>query len=151
MELYEHLVMGFLTTSGDVFVAPQYSITADEKSEWSCPDFVALDFHDRTVWVVEVSTSYDHATLKAKVIGRAEQWGTGLRDQLDRLGVAVDWPLRFLVFVRKDAAAKLSSTFAPNEDVTVVCLDSLGSPWDWKDRRRPLSERLKTLATTRLR
>ena len=145
MELYEHLVMWFLTTSGDVFLAPQYSIAGDDGREWSCPDFVALDFHEKIVWVVEVSTSYDHVTLRAKIAAREKQWNERLRGQLERLGVAAGWKTRVLAFVRNDAATKLSALFAQNVDVTVACLDSLGAPWTWTDRRLSLSERVKSL------
>ncbi len=47
MDLYEHLVLQYLTKDAHKFVSPQYSISGPTGGEWSCPDFVALDFHKR--------------------------------------------------------------------------------------------------------
>jgi hypothetical protein len=52
MDLFEQLVLGYLAKNPYVFVSPQYSIKADNGSEWSCPDLVALDFKTQTVYVV---------------------------------------------------------------------------------------------------
>ena len=57
----ETLIGTYLTRGGRVFIVPQYSIppSPDSKGEWSCPDFVALDFErePREVVVVEVTTA----------------------------------------------------------------------------------------------
>ncbi len=43
MDVFEQMVMGYLTRSGNVFVCPLYSIEQD----WSCPDSALLIFHRR--------------------------------------------------------------------------------------------------------
>lgn len=40
MDVFETLVMQYIARQSHVFISPQYSID----DEWSCPDFVALDF-----------------------------------------------------------------------------------------------------------
>lgn len=54
---FESLVMSYLASQG-LFLSPQFSIK-DGDEEWSCPDFVALDFRKREIQVVEVTTSYN--------------------------------------------------------------------------------------------
>lgn len=64
--MFEQMVMGYLTRSGNVFVCPLYSIEQD----WSCPDFVALYFSQKMFWVVEVSAARDIAVPAGKIIDR---------------------------------------------------------------------------------
>ncbi len=48
--LYEAIVMGYLTSRGNRFCCPQYSVkSADGKPDWRCPDFLVLDFDLRRV------------------------------------------------------------------------------------------------------
>jgi hypothetical protein len=56
--VYEELVAEFFTRDPYVFINEQYSIKDSAGREWSCPDFVALNFRDRIVSVVEVNTAY---------------------------------------------------------------------------------------------
>jgi GAF domain-containing protein len=50
MDLYEQAVMWYVVSSGQRFICPQFSIPSDTGGEWSCPDFVALDFQAKTVY-----------------------------------------------------------------------------------------------------
>ncbi len=109
VELYEHIVLAYLTKDAFVFVSPQYSIRGD-KGEWSCPDLVALNFRDRRVAVVEVSTAWNPKSLREKVQNRDAQWITRLRDQLRALNVIdAAWTFEVQLFVRSQP----SKTSAP--------------------------------------
>ena len=80
MDMYEELAMMHLTRNGkaNVFVCPQYDIDG----RWASPDFVALDFESKTVWVVEVSGAASLAKLLKKVRDRERQWFEKLRQAL---------------------------------------------------------------------
>ena len=107
MDLYEHLVLQYLTKDAHVFVSPQYSIRGDTGGEWSCPDFVALNFRDKIVSVVEVSSASDPQSLRARVASRDVQWINRLREQLERNRVVdATWKYYVAVFIRRDAERK---------------------------------------------
>lgn len=129
MELYEHIVMAYLTKDPYVFVSPQYSIRKDGH-EWSCPDFVALNFKEKRVVVVEVSTAYDTKSLHEKVEKRESQWISPLREQLIDLKVIDEkWTFEVQVFIRKDAARHF--VYDGKSGVKITILEELGPPWDW--------------------
>jgi hypothetical protein len=89
--LAEQVIAIFLTQGGKVFIAPSYNIqpiAGSKSSLWSCPDFVALDFGEREVVVVEVSTASDAGSIIKKVTDREKQWFGPLRAQFKTDGVA---------------------------------------------------------------
>jgi Holliday junction resolvase-like predicted endonuclease len=133
MELYEHIVMAYLTKDPFVFVSHQYSIR-NEKSEWSCPDFVALDFRNRRVAVVEVSTAWNTKSLLEKVENREVQWIDKLRRQLlDQKIIDQQWKFEIEVYVRKHAVPSFKSIPATTSTpIKVAALEDIGSPWDWQ-------------------
>ena len=133
MELYETIVLWYLTKDAHTFVSPQYSIRGDHGREWSCPDFVSLNFCTKTVSIVEVSTAYDPAALIRKVQNRDNQWIARLKDQLMRNRVVDEtWKdYRVHVFVRRGAAEQLQAAIAGAQDVQITMLDDLPPPWEW--------------------
>jgi hypothetical protein len=89
--LAEELIAIFLTRGGNVFIAPQYSIPLPgSKGEWSCPDFVALDFGKREVIVVEVTTASDCSAIIEKAKDRESHWFELLRAKLAADNVVTD-------------------------------------------------------------
>jgi hypothetical protein len=134
--LFELLLATYLTRGGKVFIAPNYSIPAlNSKDEWSCPDFVALDFERHEVVVVEMTTGANADAIIAKATDREKQWFEPLRAKLKDDGVANDWPLRFLGFVRKTNLEKTQKAFADATDVTVIAIEDATFPWDYWTRR----------------
>lgn len=131
MELYEHIVMAHLTKDRFVFVSPQYSIQSED-SEWSCPDFVALDFRNRCVAIVEVSTAWNTTSLREKTKNREDQWIDKLRCQLLHEKVIDEqWTFEVRVYVRKHAIPSFESIPPTGTPIRVIDLDSIGAPWDW--------------------
>lgn len=133
MELFEEFVLAYLTKDKHVFVNPQYSIM-DEFSggEWSCPDFLVLNFKDKKVSVVEVSTGYDLNSLVEKVNNREIHWFDKLRKQLVRHNVIDDgakWDFGIQIFIRKEREKCFKEKVALQEAVEVMCLEDLGFPW----------------------
>lgn len=82
---FEAVVMQYLAAKG-LFLSPQFSIR-DGGREWSCPDFVALDFRQLEIQVIEVSAAYAIHRLVEKLRNCEEQWFKRLRPQLVALGV----------------------------------------------------------------
>jgi len=138
MDLFEELVMFKLTRNPHVFVSPQYSVMDESGKEWSCPDFVLLNFRSRTVSVVEVNTAADPKGLEQKVADRQKQWFTKLRSQLERNAVVdASWALRIDVFIRHQAVPKFKETFGQENDVSIHNLDEIGFPWHWEWSSHP--------------
>ncbi len=132
MDISEHLVLMYLTKDGHVFVCPQYSIRIGGGAEWSCPDFVALDFHRRAVLVVEVSAADAPKRLLEKVLARENQWVSRLKDQLELNQVVGDgWDYRTYVFIRANVEPWFRKSLGSCADVTVTTLESIGLPWSW--------------------
>jgi hypothetical protein len=128
--LAEQLIATYLTRGGKVFVCPSYSI----KNDWSCPDFVALDFDKHEIIVVEVTTAYDIDALLAKVEDRDKQWFAPLRAQLNADHIAESWDTRFLGFVRRDRLDKALRTVSAH-DVKFVAIEDTTFSWDYWKRR----------------
>jgi hypothetical protein len=142
MDLYEHLVLQYLTKDAHVFVGPQYSIRGDTGGEWSCPDFVALNFRDKIVLVVEVSSASDPQSLRARVASRDIQWINRLREQLERNRVVdASWNKYHVeVFIRRDAERKFREAIGAANNVVIHILEDLGAPWTWRRSYLPIQE-----------
>ncbi len=134
LEIYEHTVLAYLTKDPFVFVSPHYSICGDQ-GEWACPDLVALNFRERRVSVVEVSTAWNPRSLREKVRDCNKQWITRLRDQLRDLDVVVDsWQFDVQLFVRRAAVQAFEQRVAgigAGVEIRVKALEDLGAPWEW--------------------
>lgn len=141
LDLYEHLVLQYLTKDAHVFVSPQYSIRGDTGGEWSCPDFVALNFRDKIVSVVEVSSASDPQSLRARVASRDVQWINRLREQLERNRVVdATWKYYVGVFIRRDAELKFRAAIGTADNVVIHILEDLGAPWTWTRSYLPIQE-----------
>ena len=127
MDMYEELAMMHLTRNGkaNVFVCPQYDIDG----RWASPDFVALDFESKTVWVVEVSGAASLAKLLKKVRDRERQWFEKLRQALRPKVVDDSWRFQVMLYIRSDAAKRSSKTLGDLADVKIRVFEKNGFPW----------------------
>jgi len=133
MDLFEELVLGYLAKDPYIFVSPQYSIKAENGSEWSCPDLVALDFRTPAIYVVEVSSASNVKRLAEKVADLQNQWVEKLKTQLLRHKVVgKDWPVVVRVFIRKQYKEQFFKIVGDRPDVHVECLEDIAFPWLWK-------------------
>lgn len=127
---FEALVMHYLAAQG-LFLMPQFAVS-DGGGEWSCPDFVALDFRAHEVQVVEVTTAYDVSGLVEKIQNRETQWFQRLTPQLIALGIPVsDWNNIVRVFVRKDRHGSINAKVSNSRDVRIETLEDIAFPWKW--------------------
>lgn len=128
----------YLTLDGQAFIAPQYSIWLDtrRKADWSCPDYVVLDFRHKHVVVVEETKAFRPEKLIGKVIGRGEQWYSRLSAFLVRQNVvSEDWHIRCLLVMRSDIIEKYKSQLKDQLDVSFLTLEDCSFPWKFHDRR----------------
>lgn len=127
---FEALVMHYLTAQG-LFLAPQFSVS-DSGGEWSCPDFVALDFRAHEVQVVEVTAAYDVGGLIEKIQDPETQWFRRLIPQLIALGIPVSgWNNIVRVFVRKDRHESIKAKVSNSREVRIGSLEDIAFPWRW--------------------
>jgi len=130
--IYEVAVMHFLTRMGDTFLCPQYPIKGEKGSVWSAPDFVALNFTEKAIWIIEVSSASDVGSLKKKVADRDKQWILRLKDQLARIEPTVqNWPIVVKVFVR-DANKSKFENLSGETKVLPQSLESVMCNWKWE-------------------
>jgi hypothetical protein len=133
--LAEQVVGTYLTQGGKVFICPSYSIKYNG-NEWSCPDFVALDFDKQEVVVVEVTTASNVSSILSKIQDRDQQWLLKLREQLTADHIAEGWDTRVLCFVRRENLKKAEREFDGIEKVTFAAIEDATFSWDyWKERK----------------
>lgn len=135
--LAEQLIATYLTRGGKVFIAPQYSIPASGgNGDWACPDFVALDFENREIIVVEVTVASNVSNILSKINDRQSRWFEPVRAKLseDKI-VENDWKIRVLVFVRKSQLEKARKQLSGEPDVSFYAIEDATFDWDyWTDR-----------------
>ena len=134
--LAEQVVATFLTRGGKVFIVPQYGIPSPgSKGDWSCPDFVALDFEKREVVVVEVVSGADIGPITTKAKDREKQWFGPLRQKLEADGVVSGWDIRFLGFVRQQNLETARAASVGQDRVAFAAIERATFSWDyWEDR-----------------
>lgn len=127
---FESLVMQYLASQG-LFLSPQFSIR-DNGQEWSCPDFVALDFRKQEIQVVEVTAASNISDLIKKIQNREEQWFRRLKPQLVALDIPVaEWQNIVRVFVRQDCYDHIKSKVENMPDVIVEVIEDIAFSWKW--------------------
>src|ERR1700733_9880130 len=133
MDLYEDLILQYLTKDAHMFVSPQYSIEGPPGTEWSCPDFIALGFREKRVSIVEVSSASNPRSLLERVKNRDRQWIERLKNQLLRNGVVDQlWKnFRVELFIRRSAADRFRKELKDAQDVVIYIIEELGAPWEW--------------------
>jgi hypothetical protein len=132
MDVFEEAVLKYLCGNRNRFVSSQFSIPCTTGGgTWSCPDFIALDFSDSTVYVVEV-TIKDPKDACSKIENRETQWLGPLRDHLKKLNpMFADWRYHVTLFVREEEVARAQRILSAVPDASVISLDKAVFPWRW--------------------
>jgi hypothetical protein len=111
--------------------------TNEGKGDWRCPDFVVLDFEDRKVIVVEVTTAWSIRPFIAKAIELHDEGMPRLRQQLMTSVGSVfpkieSWETKIQLFVREDRAADLRKALENRgNQFDVVTLEEAFRRWKW--------------------
>lgn len=128
----------YLTLDGRAFMAPQYSISADTQkvSDWSCPDYVVLDFRHKQIVVIEETTASRPVKLIGKVIDRGAQWYTRLASFLVQQEIVpANWHIRCLLIMRSEVIERYKTQFTNQPDVDFLALEDCSFPWKFYENR----------------
>src|SRR5208337_815692 len=106
--IWEQAVETYLAIDRGVFLNPQYLI--GEPGVWEAnPDFLALSFPDKTVWMVEVTKAPRHSLFQ-KISSFEVDYAPRIRDQLVRHTVIPSdgpWEIGLWLFVPRDWQADM--------------------------------------------
>ncbi|MGB6485225.1 MAG: hypothetical protein WBE86_17245 [Candidatus Acidiferrales bacterium] len=132
MNPVEQLVLEYLCRAPFVFANPQYSIKNQMGQEWSCPDFVTLNFREKIVSVVEVSVAASETTLLKRLLECETRWLQPLKAQLAKDSmVASGWSYQLEIFARRPVCEKLRREFRSEVKAEFRNLEDLGFYWQW--------------------
>jgi len=102
MDIYEEAVLNYITSNNSRFVNPQFNIEWDSKNKigGTLPDFVVMDFSNKTIYIIEVTKAYDIAKLLSKVEQRQTGWIEPIKKLLDNS--FRNWQYHVTLFLRDD-------------------------------------------------
>jgi hypothetical protein len=139
MNLLEEAVLEYLTHEGDLFVCPQYRATGGN------PDFVALNFTQHRVEVVEVSSAYTLTRLNNKL--KETAWVDAVYQKLKTTQVIDDsWRLVLRVFVTAAYKPQIKEKDCPHKLEVETIDDVFKRLLDWEK-----NVRLQALGVPRVR
>jgi Holliday junction resolvase-like predicted endonuclease len=129
-KFFEGLVLTYLTAPRNRFVSPQFTLSYEAGVGGACPDFVVLDFGNKTVYVVELTTKAAAAGLLERVQQRDTRWITPLRTHLGQMSPQFnDWRYRVTLFVRPEICEDVQHATAQMDNVFVLSLANVVFPW----------------------
>jgi len=125
MDFYEEAVLYYIASSSKRFINPQFNLAYDSKKDigGSLPDFVVLDFEDRTVYIIEVTKAYDIKNLLSKVSEREKRWILPIKETID--SNFSEWDYHVTLFLREDRVKHARDKLAKNIDVSVISLKNI--------------------------
>lgn len=142
MNLYEQAVLEYVIAVPTRFVQVESELGWHEKlGGGSRPDFIVLDFSNRTIYVVEVSSAWDTSNLLQRARDREQRWLQVLRSSMPTMdAVFTHWRYHVTLFVRQPVVEACRTRLADAHDVSVLPLDDVLVTWNWKwDGQRALN------------
>ena len=142
MDQYEQAVQEYICGRPERFLNAQFTIRYDGLRGGSCPDFVVLDFADKTVYVVEVTAAADSKGIIGRIREKKLRWFDPLRNQLGQLNqVFADWDYHVTLFVREEEVEAAKQAVAEFTDVSVISLKAavFSWNWDWQADKHPIN------------
>ena len=131
MDIFEEAVLAYISATPGRFVKPQYTLKYKDGFGGSCPDFVVIDYINKTIYVVEVTAAADASSILSKISERETRWFIPLKNEISQWDQSFnEWKYRVTIFCRKQLYDKIYNE--SNYDVSVFNLDSVIFPWDWK-------------------
>ena len=140
-DIWEQAVETYLALDRGMFLNPEYLVGTPNLWE-SYADFLALDFPNRRVWMVEV-TKAPRTGLFAKINAFNEEYAPKIREQLQRLNVISGddpdgWTIGLWVFAPGTTVASLKNRLqtAGVQMADVTALEDTLAPSAWEHRFR---------------
>lgn len=134
MDQYEQAVLDYVCGCPDRFVNLQFTIPYADSNGGSCPDFVALDFADKTVYVVEVTAAADTKSIIKRIRERETRWLNPLRSHFGKLNSTFkQWEYHVTIFVRDDNEVNAVQRITKElSDVSVLSIQKALFSWKWE-------------------
>lgn len=128
---FESLVGLFLARNG-YFISPQFPLIVNGK-EWSCPDFLALNFKLKRICIVEVTTAAYIKNIVKRVLERENYWYKHIDKNIINLGLEniISWQKFVFLFIRADQFDKVKQLLNDPLDVKLFQIDDIALPWKW--------------------
>ncbi len=127
--------MEYISSNPDSLFKAQLELPYDKQTEYggSKPDFVVLNFKNKCVYVVEVTTAVNVNPIAEKVTDRKKRWYKAIESyNAGWVALTLGWDYKTCIFVREQAVETLAQKFISDTDVAVKSLDSVLTPWNWK-------------------
>jgi len=142
MDRFEEAVMEYISADPNCLFKSQMNLPYNEKyqSGGSLPDFVVLNFKEKCVYIVEVTTASNTNVIIKKISERDVRWYEPLKSyDADWVNFTRDWKYRVCLFIRPQLVDKLTINLSEWKDVSVKSLSEVMNPWewDWNDKNRP--------------
>ena len=132
MDRYEESVLDYISADKLRFISPQFDIPYENEMGGSCPDFVVVDYKDRTIYIIEVTTSSNMRSLTEKIEQRRTRWIEPLQRHFEKISQDfVSWDYRMTAFVRQTNKNALQQKFAYAQDVSIFSLEEISFPYSW--------------------
>jgi len=132
MDRYEEAVMDYICADAYRFVKPQCDIPYEDDEGGSCPDFVVIDYRDKFIYVVEVTTSSNTRSLIEKINERQTRWISPLKKQLGKINSEfLRWKYHVTVFVRKTNQKEIQEQFNNSKDISIKSIEDITFPYLW--------------------
>lgn len=139
MELFEEAVLAYISATPGRFIKHQYDLKYKDGVGGSCPDFVVIDYIKKTIYVVEVTTASNAATIISRIRERETRWFIPLKIEMSQWSVSfTEWRYRVTLFVRDSLVDKIKNE--EMSDVFAIPFDEKIFPWKWTWReQQPLN------------
>ena len=138
MDRFEEAVLEYISAKPSRLLKSQFRIPYDKESRigGTWPDFLALDFDEECVYIVEVTTAYDISRLVGKVHDRQNRWYEPIKNSaLSWHKLVNGWDFRVCLVLRSEVKNKAEKLLVGSDDVSIKTFDQIMSPWrwDWQD------------------
>jgi hypothetical protein len=125
-------VLDYICARPDRFVNAQFNIPWDGACGGSCPDFLVLNFRDKTAYIVEVTTGSGTGTTMSRVRERETRWISPVREHLRKLNSELaNWDVHVTLFVRDEQVEPAKRAVESFRNVSVIPLSRALFSWNW--------------------
>ncbi|MEI2743456.1 MAG: hypothetical protein V9G63_13680 [Candidatus Competibacter sp.] len=132
MDRYEEAVLEYITADTYRFANWQFDLPYQNQEGGSCPDFVVLDYREKSVYAVEVTMAWNIKGLIEKLVDRKRYWINPIKNHLIGINSQFqDWEYRVTVFVREGNDLLIGQKFKNCADIAVKTIEKISFPYSW--------------------
>jgi len=144
VDRFEEAVMEYISADPNCLFKSQMNLPYNKESDsgGSLPDFVVINFKEKCVYVVEVTTASNTNGIVKKISERETRWYQPLKEyDADWVNFTRTWEHRVCLFIRPQLVDDLSLSLSECTDVSIKSLGEVMNPWEWEwdDRNQPVN------------